>query len=100
VREVGFPWKAIPFTRDRLVFNCERVYIAVVRPGTGAWLLQTHDGAKTDGDGDNNGVIRARLSSFSAFGGSPPPPEKLAAGDIVLVIDPERLLFSSHVLKR
>lgn len=100
VRATQFPWQAIPHARDRLVFHCERIYIAVVRPGTGAWILQTSDGAELDGDGDNNGEIRAGLASFSAFGNSPPPPAKLAAGDIVLIIDPERLLYSARVLER
>lgn len=74
--------------------------MAVVRPKEGAWVLRVHDGGETDDDGDNDGAIRARLASFSAFGGSPPPPAKLEPGDVVLILDPERLLFSSRTLGR
>jgi len=100
VREARFPWNAVPYARDRLALHSEKAYIAIVRPLIGAWLLRVNDGGESDGDGDNNGQIRAGLASFSAFGGSPPPPAKLERGDIVLVVDPERLLFSRHALAR
>jgi hypothetical protein len=100
VREAPFPWNAVAYSRDRLSFGCERAYLVVVRPKTGAWVLRTQDGSATDADGDNNGAIRAELASFSAFGGSPPPPAKLEPGDVILVVDAERALFGSRTLAR
>jgi len=96
VREVPFPWDAIDRGRDALTFPFERVYLAVVRPKTGAWIARAHDGKNLDADGDNDGSVRVDLASLSGFGGSPAPPGKLEPGDVILAVDAERLLFTTH----
>lgn len=96
VREMVFPWNAVPFGRDALVFPFERVYVAIVRPKAGAWIARVHDGKELDADGNNDGALRADLASLSGFGGSPPPPRTLEPGDVILVVDPEQLTFTTH----
>jgi hypothetical protein len=72
------------------------VYALWARPqadaGAGAWGAIVGDGGATDADGVEDGVVRAAASSFvpiEADGSA--PPEALAAGDVVVVIDPETL---------
>jgi hypothetical protein len=96
VREMPFPWNAIPSGRGALAFPSERVYVALVRPKTGAWIARGHDGKDLDADGNNDGALRMDLASFSGFGGSPPPPRTLEPGDVILMVDAERLLFTTH----
>jgi len=72
------------------------VYALWVRPqaaaGAGAWGAIVGDGGATDADGAEDGVVRAAVSSFVPIeDGDSAPPERLAAGDVVVVIDPESL---------
>lgn len=72
------------------------VYALWVRPqadtGAGVWGAIVGDGGATDADSVEDGVVRAAVSSFVPIGnGDTAPPERLTAGDVVVVIDPETL---------
>ena len=93
---IANPPRPIAHGRDALTFPSERIYLAVVRPKTGAWIARAHDGKNLDADGNNDGSVRADLASLSGFGGSPAPPGKLEPGDVILAIDAERLMFTTR----
>jgi hypothetical protein len=71
-------------------------YALWVRPGadgaSGVWIAVVGDGGAGDEDGAEDGSIRARLASFAPLGSEETPaPERLAAGDWIVVVDPQTL---------
>lgn len=62
--------------------------IIYVRRQVGAWFLSAMDGGLGDQDGDLNTVIAIPLQSLQPFAGNPGPPTAVAAGDIILILDP------------
>jgi hypothetical protein len=68
------------------------VEILFVRPPEGAWGVTVGDGGESDDDGAYNGRAIAALTQMRGAGPSPPPaPERFRAGDVVVVIDPNRM---------
>jgi len=65
--------------------------ILVVRPGVGAWIARLGDGSAGDADGKANGRIAAALDRMQPLGGSPAAPPLFAAGDTVLLLDPNTM---------
>ena len=65
--------------------------VLVVRPGVGAWTLRLGDGSPADADGKANGRIAAALDRMAPLAGSPAPPSRFAAGDTVLLFDPNAM---------
>jgi len=65
--------------------------VLVVRPGVGAWTLRLGDGSPADADGKANGRIAAALDRMTPLAGSPAPPSRFAAGDTVLLFDPNAM---------
>ena len=63
------------------------VFVLLVTPGRGTWILRSGDGGKTDED-PQAGKARIAFERFTPFPGNPPPPRALAANDVVIVIDP------------
>lgn len=99
---------ADPLPLDPLSAGGDEVTVAVqrwayalwVRPGreagAGAWVAIVGDGGASDGDGEENRQVRAAVSAFlpvppAAPEGEGRPPERLASGDLVVVVDPETL---------
>ena len=75
----------------------ERVEMVVVRPGVGAWKLSAADGTALDVDPTQpsaepvvDGTVHFSLSDMEPVGDSAlaEPPEALAPGDVVVMIDP------------
>jgi hypothetical protein len=96
LREVAFPAGAIE--ADGRALRDSRRYVDVLwaRPGhgpeAGVWGAAFGDGGANDGDGAEDGAIRAPASAFAplAPGGSGPP-DRFAPGDTVVVVDRESL---------
>lgn len=83
---------AIPAVLNRLEFQRRFAYLLLVRPGVGAWKLRVGDGGASDADGEPDGTLRAALSSLTPVQeGGPPPPERFSPGDVLLIIDPDRM---------
>ena len=99
-RELPFPTAALtrgPADRlDRLELTGRMVHVLLVRPGDGpgAWLLHLGDGGAQDDDGANDGTMGFLLARMTPLGASPPPPDEVAAGDVVALVDPDTLDFS------
>ncbi len=98
LREVPFPGKALeagaPGIVNRLRNQADAVDLLVVRPGVGAWTLSTWDLASEDHDGEDNDQVLASLGDLQAVEASgPPPPERFARDDVVVVILPETLRY-------
>ena len=91
LREVPFPARAIPALLNRIDLDRPLVEIVLVRPSVGAWAVRVGDGGDKDEDREADGTLRAALSALTPLGDSPPPPERLRASDLLLVIDPQRL---------
>ncbi len=61
----------------------------------GVWGLRLSDGGETDGDGEHNDAIRLAPSSMEAIAETTPPPSAFAPGDVVILIDSDRLEVSA-----
>lgn len=75
------------------------VEVLYVRPPEGAWSFSIADGGEDDADGTQNGSVVIALASFRALEGTLAPPETIAAGDLVLVIDSRRLRTATIEVK-
>jgi hypothetical protein len=91
--EAEMPGRAIPAALNRLDLERRFVYLVVVRPGVGAWMLRAGDGGASDEDGEPDGTLRAMLSALTSVGDGPSPPARFTPGDLLLVIDPNRMTF-------
>jgi hypothetical protein len=96
----ALPAEAIGVDGGELTERRRRVWALWVRPGAeasrGVWGANVGDGGATDGDGAEDGSVRALMSSFVATEtDGPAAPERLAAGDVVVVVDPETLEVST-----
>lgn len=75
------------------------VEVLYVRPPESAWSFSVADGGEDDGDGMQNGSVVISLSSLRPIEGDLAPPETIAAGDLVLVIDSRRLRTATVEVK-
>lgn len=69
--------------------------LLVVRPGVGAWGLTLRDGGAADADGAADGGVTAALGALEPLGegaAAAEPFAALAPGDVLLALDPERLI--------
>jgi hypothetical protein len=82
---------------DALLETRQYVLGLLVRPGVGAWSFGAGDGGPVDQDGEVNGKLRIALDKLTPLTGSPAAPEKAAANDLWLIIDP--LTMQITVLK-
>jgi hypothetical protein len=96
LREVAFPPGAIE--ADGRALRDQRRYVQVLwaRPGhgpdAGAWGASFGDGGASDDDGVEDGAVRAPTSAFAPLvAGVAGPPDRFAAGDVVVVVDRESL---------
>jgi hypothetical protein len=71
----------------RLELAMGDVEVLWIRPGIGAWLALTHDGAANDEDGRLDGRFTLPLEQLRPLGAAPPPPDGFENGDILAVGD-------------
>ena len=68
---------------------CEMLH---VRPGVGVWGQVLADGNKFDDDHASNGEVKANVAAGVAIGtGMPAAPDKFAKGDVVVLIERQRM---------
>ena len=81
---------------DLLQDRRELIEVLLVRPGQGAWELTVGDGGPADEDGTGDGHLQASFSRMNPLASlaAPSAPAKLAAGDLLVVVDPETLEVS------
>lgn len=88
---------------DRLTQQLTGGHLLLVRPATpespgGAWAQTLEDGSTFDLDDAVDGTFTAGLDLFqsvpSADGSGEPPPEEVAPGDLIFVVQPTTLEFS------
>ena len=95
--EIGFPGQGFEVGAPGLVnrlrqrFNWADSLLA--RPGVGAWRYRGADGSPDDEDGRADGALVTGLESYEPLGSSPEPPDRFAADDVLVVIDPLDLRF-------
>lgn len=76
------------------------VFVLLVTPGRGVWLLRSGDGGSKDDD-SRSGKVLVLLSKLAPFvTNGPPPPSKLSLNDTVILIDPVYLKFWSGRVER
>lgn len=98
-REVVFPARGLGAELRTFEDRRRLLDLLLVRPGggegAGVWSLSLADGGPGDDDGRQDRSLRARSGDFRPVADSPPPPERLAPGDVLIGFDPESLeLFS------
>jgi hypothetical protein len=78
-----------------------RLYLLLVRPGQGAWLMKGRDGVDNDADNDANGRLKLAFESAQpVVDGKEKAPKHLKAGDVVAAVDPGHLdIFIGQVTK-
>ena len=98
----GSPFAQVPLPIDGLrrsqadlpdLLEAESAYVEalLVRAGQGAWSLTAGNGGTGDEDGTSDDRIRSSLESMTPVGGSPDAPRKYAGGDLLVVVDPNRM---------
>jgi hypothetical protein len=78
---------------NKLVAFMPYAQFALVRPGVGAWTRTAGDGGESDRDGLNNGYIEASIDDMQPIVNAAAPPKNYDKGDIVIIIDEEKLAF-------
>ena len=96
VREIPFPQRGFevgaPGIVDRLRHQRQSVDMMVIRAGVGGWWLRTWDTAPTDRDGADDDQVLTSLTDFEPLtAGGPPPPERFARDDVLVVLDRREL---------
>lgn len=89
--EISLSKRKIADTLDRVDLTLPMAEVLLVRPSVGAWRLRVGDGGDSDEDGVADGTLRAALAGMRSLGDSPRAPERLEAGDVVVVIDTQTL---------
>lgn len=103
-REIGFDGRSVvadPQGKlNRLVHTRPYVEFFLARPGVGAWVLTAGEGAEGDEDGAHDGSLRITLATMQPLAASPPPPEGLEAGDVLVMVDPRSLEYYAVKFRR
>lgn len=103
-REVGFDGRSVVANPEgklnRLVHTRPYIELFLARPGVGAWVMAAGEGAEGDDDGEQDGSLRTTLASMQPLAASPPPPDELAAGDVLVMVDPRTLEYYAVELRR
>jgi hypothetical protein len=94
LHEIDFPQGGIGPTGRWLDADRRFLDVLLVRPGSagGVWGAGFGDGAAGDGDGLRNRHLRAALDHLQPIvEGAAGPPDRLATGDVVVVVDQDTL---------
>ena len=68
-----------------------RLFLVLVRPGSGAWTLLARDGKTGDADGAENARLTLKFAEARAIEGKASAPKHLKPNDVLVAIDPSRL---------
>ena len=100
LEEISFPGNAFevgaPGVVNRLRHAFSTVDMLQVRPGVGAWFLRAYDAGSGDRDGADDDRVTTAPEDAVPVGpvlGAGPPPERFAADDVIVVINPRDLRF-------
>lgn len=87
---------------DQLTTNGLIQQMLLVRPGNGggSWFVIASDGAGNDDDQTANGEVRTSTTLFDSLEGKEKGPKKLKAGDVLILIDPFEMTFTSTVVAK
>ena len=103
-REIGFEGRSVvadPQGKlNRLVHTRPYVELFLARPGVGAWAMAAGEGAEGDDDGEQDGSLHTTLADMEPLAASPPPPDELEAGDVLVMVDPRTLEYYVVELRR
>lgn len=103
-REIGFDGRSVVASPqgklNRLVHTRPYLELFLARPGVGAWSMAAGEGAAGDEDGEREGSLRTTLADMEPVAAGPPPPEELAAGDVLVMVDPRALEYYAVVFGR
>jgi hypothetical protein len=95
VRQVPLAGDALVATTDGAVEAIRHphrlVELLLVRPGVGAWGLRAGDGGTEDFDGAVDDAVTLLLERLEGVGDGPAFPGELLAGDVLVLLDPDRL---------
>lgn len=85
---------------DRVVQPSGEMLIFVVRPGEapGVWEVRAVDGGAAD-EAAAPGALEVSLAALRPLGASPPAPEELLDGDVVLLVHPRSLATAFLVVE-
>jgi hypothetical protein len=93
--------RAVEVATNTLDVSRDRVEFLLVRPGEGAWTLSAREGGADDRDGLSNGRLRLNLPRLRALGpGNGGPPDALREGDVVAVLDANRMQYWYRTISR
>ena len=103
-REIGFDARSVVENPqgqlNRLVHTRPYLELFLARPGVGAWVMTAGEGAAGDDDGEHDGSLRTTLATMQPLAASPPPPDELAAGDVLVMVDPRALEYYAVGFRR
>lgn len=75
-----------------------RMFLLLVRPGTGAWTLLARDGKAGDSDRAENARLTLRFADARAIEGEAAAPKHLKKNDVLVAIDQSRLdVYLAHI---
>jgi hypothetical protein len=90
-----FPQRLVKQDADGIIgiFGDERLAaeMVIVRPGKGAWRLVALDGETTDGDRQHDGRLSLAAADAQPLDAKSETPKRLKNGDVIAVIDPDRM---------
>ena len=98
--EAPFPPRLGADGSSHLDFHRTFIQAVLVRPGVGAWGARVRDGRSSDPDAMRNRFVRVHLNRMWPLGDSPPAPQAMEAGDVLLIVDPDRGEYMAHRLRR
>jgi hypothetical protein len=90
----------IRHTETTIEIEAPVVELMYVRGRSGVWSLGAGDGSLLDEDRQRNGIIVISLATLQPYKGNPHPPERVAPGDLVLVIDPYEVRAGQYEVPR
>jgi len=100
LRQVPFPGNGFEAGAtglvDRLRHTVPYLDLLLIRPGIGAWRLQSHDGAPSDRSLEGDGEVLTGIEDLEPLDElTPRPPDGYAEGDVLVIVDPRTLRYAA-----